>query len=162
MTTNLAKFERTYTKLQKKYSLPTLDEINFQFEVVDIVEEKGVKATYPLRYIRRIMVNVFYGWINYLHNFIMPSQQSAILMKESEAFSEEEKEKVIKLIKEIMFINRVSNKLDLELDETKDAKFIKEYYDEWLKVKKVLVELATINVESWKKDMPKENGTYFG
>ena len=66
-----------------------------------------VSSTFPLRYIRRMMVNIFYGWTNYLHNFIMPSPQSAILAAEAKAFNDDDKVKINNLIKEIMFINRV-------------------------------------------------------
>ena len=108
------------------------------------------------------MVNLFYGWTNYLHNFIMPNPQSIILVKESEAFNDEQKTRVSKLISEIMFINRISAKLDLEYDEKKDAEFIKKYFKEWSTLKKLLLDFAEINMQSWEKEMPGEKGSYFG
>lgn len=162
MNANTEKFVEKYNVLKDKYNLPSIEKFNHEFEVLDIVEEKKVTPSFPLRYSRRMMVNIFYGWINYLHNFIMPNPQSVILVRESEAFSEEEKVRVTNLIKEIMFINRLSAKLDLEMSEKKDAEFIKKYYKEWIKLKDILLELAELNVESWKKDMPSDKGSYFG
>jgi len=155
-------FVDKYDELKKKYNLPSMEELNNEFEIIDIVSEKDLSPTFPLRYTRRLMVNLFYGWTNYLHNFIMPSPQSAILAAEAKAFDEEQKGKINKLIKEIMFINRVSAKLDLEHDEKKDAEFISKYFKQWFTLKKLLLELAEINVDSWQKDMPAEKGSYFG
>ncbi|MBW2981243.1 hypothetical protein KY343_00035 [Candidatus Woesearchaeota archaeon] len=162
METNINKFEDKYNKLKSKYDLPSIKELNDQFEIYDIIKEKNLSPSFPLRYTRRLMVSLFYGWINYLHNFIMPNPQSAILVRESEAFNEEQKNKVTKLIKEIMFINRLSTKLDLENYEQKDAEFIKKYFTEWKKIKKMILELANINLESWQSDMPSDKGSYFG
>jgi len=160
--TEKQQFADEYGKLSEKYGLPDLDDMDYHFQLLDTIGEKGYVPSYPLRFTRRNMVNVFYGWINYLHNFIMPNRQSAILMEEADAFSEEQKKEIIALIKEIMFINRLSTKLDLELSEEKDAEFIRTYYQEWPNIKEKLQEFAAINLKSWRKDIPNETKHYFG
>ena len=155
-------FKENYANLQEKYSLPPLDDMNREFELLDILKEKDVNPSFPLRFTRRMMISIFYSWINYLHNLIMPNPQSFIHVKESEAFNDDEKTQVHNIIKEIMFINRLSAKLDLEHDQQKDAEFIKKYYKEWRKIKSLILELAEKNISCWKEEMPKDKEIYFG
>lgn len=152
----LSNYQERYAELQKKYSLPSLEELNFEFEVLDIITEKKVKTTFPLRYTRRIIVNILSNWTSYLHNFLMPNPQSAILIHESKYFSDEQKEEVNGIIKKIMLFNRLSTKLDLEHIEEKDAEFITNVYQEWLDIKKFILECADINIESWEKEVPSD------
>ena len=94
MATNYDAFAGNYDKIKEKFSdLPSLDELNFEFEIKDAVVAQKIDPSFPLRYIRRHIVGIFYNWINYLHNFIMPNPQSAILIRESESFSDEQKQK---------------------------------------------------------------------
>ena len=156
-------FIENYLELSKKYDLPLLDDLNYEFELVDIIIEKNIAPSFPLRYIRRIIVGVFYGWINYLHNFLMPNQQSAILIHEAKYFTTEQKEQVTSIINKIMIINRISTKLDLEHSEEKDAEFIQKYFTEWSNIKRFILDCAKINIESWEKEIPPEKHEfYFG
>ncbi len=160
--TNIDDFKQAYSGFQEKYSLPDISAIDDEFEIFDFIAERRGTVSFPLRYLRRHMVSVLYNWINYLHNFIMPNPQSAILIRESEYFTEEQKNEVITLIKEIMYANRLSAKLDLVLSEKEDAAFINDIFRKWPKLKSKLQEFADINVNSWKKDMPKNKESYFG
>lgn len=155
-------FKEDYNKLGEKYDLPSLDELNSEFEIIDHMTTNNTMTSYPLRYTRRFIVSIFYNWINYLHNFIMPNPQSAILIRESESFSEEQKLEVTKAIKEIMFINRLSTNLDLEMSEEEDAKFLRKYFDEWKDLKKRLLKFAKVNLDGWLQDMPENKESYFG
>lgn len=159
---NVDVFKADYKKLQEKYDLPSLDELNSEFEIVDHLISNETYTSYPLRYTRRFIVSIFYNWINYLHNFIMPNPQSAILIRESESFSEEQKLEVTKTIKEIMFINRLSTNLDLEMNEEEDAKFLRKYFDEWKNLKGKLLGFAKNNLDGWLQDMPENKESYFG
>lgn len=155
-------FTEKYNHLKKTYDLPSLESLNIEFEVIDTLNERGFSPTFSLRYVRRQMVGVLSGWINYLHEFIMPDLQSVILVKESESFDEEQKKKVINLIKELMFINSLSTKLELVMSEEQDAAFIIKYFAKWPELKKRILKLAELNLGSWKKDIPADKESYFG
>jgi hypothetical protein len=155
-TDSLDEFVKRYDQLQQEYSLPTLDELNFEFEVKDIIAEKNAGTTFPLRYIRRIIVNVLSSWTSHLHNFLMPNPQSAIHVHESKHFTDEDKVQINQLITKIMLFNRLSAKLDLVHDEKKDAEFIKSIYTEWADIKKFIIEFADTTIQSWEKDVPND------
>ncbi len=153
---SLDDFAARYHTLQERYNLPTLDELNFEFEIKDIIVEKKAGASFPLRYVRRIMINVLSSWTNHLHGYLMPNPQSAIHVHESKQFTDDDKERINQLITKIMLFNRLSTKLDLTHDEKKDADFIKSVYTEWIDIKKFIIEFADITIQSWEKDVPND------
>jgi len=147
---------KEYDKLKLKYDLPEFDELNKEFEIFNAFLTYDNVPDFILRTIRRRMVDKFYSWINYLHNFIYANQQSLILMNEFQQFSEQEKQKIIMIINKIMFINRLSVKLEIDNNEEADAHFVKKYFIEWADLKRELVEITNKNIQGWQEAMKKK------
>ena len=146
-----------YNLLKEKYGLPDFDKLNDEFEIYNNFIGATDIPEFLLRNIRRRMVEKFYSWINYLHNFIFANQQSLILMNEYQQFSDEEREEIIMIINKIMFINRLSVKLEVHHKEEEDALFIKKYFDEWPMLKEQLMQITSKNIEGWQNSLtPKE------
>lgn len=142
-----------YEPLAKNYGLPDFEKLNSEFEIYNSFMQVETKPEFLLRNIRRRMVDRFYTWINYLHNFIYANQQSLILMNEFQQFSEEEKQEIIMIVNKIMFINRLSLKLEVTQEESEDAHFIKKYFEEWKKIKQQLEKITSKNIEGWQKSL---------
>ena len=49
MDERIKEFVEKYKGLSKKYKLPSLDELNNEFEIMDVVEEKNISPSFPLR-----------------------------------------------------------------------------------------------------------------
>jgi len=63
------------------------------------------------------MINKLWSIINYLHNFLMPSNQSLIMMEESKKLSEKEKENISKLMKKITMVAQKGVTIEIKLDD---------------------------------------------
>ena len=135
----------------KTYNL-SFEELNNDFEILDNFYAKRITEHY-LRNIRRRIVEVFYSYINYLHNFIAPTPQSVILMQEAEFFTDADKDEIDSIMKKIMLINRLSIKLELEPDPEKDVEFIKKNWGEWKSLKPKILKITNKLIESWQKNI---------
>ncbi len=157
-----------YAKVKKEYPiLPELDDLDQEIELIDFLLERRELPIHFLAATRRRFVDVVGGWINYLHNFLLPNQQSMILIHESGSFSDKEKEEVTILINQLMFMSRVSAKLELQKEEESDAKFIAKYLNKWLEMKSKILSITEKNISIWKEAMEKKvseekAGQYFG
>ncbi|MBI5390871.1 hypothetical protein HZB02_05230 [Candidatus Woesearchaeota archaeon] len=147
----LEQFKIEYAKLAKKYGLPSFEEINADIFLQDFLNEKKFVPQSTLGFVRGRMVDMLGSWVNYLHNFIMPSQQSAIWMKEYQALTDDDRTQISAMIQEMMILQRESVVLGLEKDETADADFIKRSFVLWKMNKKKLLLLAKKSLENWKK-----------
>ena len=154
--------------LQKFPELPDLDSLDREIEWVDAVIERDEIPRQFLDFIRRKFIDTLGGWINYLHNFLLPNQQSMILVHESGNFSEEEKEHITVLLNKIMLASRISANLELQKDEKANAEFIGKYFSKWLSIKEEIITITSRNVIIWKEAIKKKiieensNNQYFG
>jgi hypothetical protein len=144
-------FKQEYGKKAKEYSLPSFDKLNEDLFIQDFINEKKFVPQGILGFVRSRMVELFAGWTGYLHGFIMPSPQSAILMTEYRKLTEEDKKQIIDIIQDMMIMQKESNLLGLQKDEKKDAEFIKKYFKLWTDSKKRLIDVSKKSLENWKK-----------
>ncbi|MBD3361954.1 hypothetical protein GF358_04155 [Candidatus Woesearchaeota archaeon] len=150
------KFKEKYTEKAKKYNLPAFEEINSDLFLNDFLNDRKYVPENILGFVRVKLVELLGSWINFLHSFIMPNPQSAILMKDYEATNEDDKKKIIKMIQDIMISQRETILIGLEKDEKKDAEFLKKYYKLWNDIKPKLAEITQRNIDNWKKGEPEE------
>jgi hypothetical protein len=145
----------TYEIIRKKYDLPTLKYLNEEFDMIELIKRNRFYPTKILRFIKRSIAERIYFWLNYLNIFILPNQQSVVLMNEYQKIDEKEKTKIMEYMKEIMLISRKSTRAELIGKEEEDAKLIKEMNDKWKKLKPKLREIAEENVKLWEKELKK-------
>ena len=84
-----------YEKLQKKYNLPEYEELDENFELLYFQQIAEIK--YPLRFVRRRILDKINAFIGLLQNIINPNPVSLISLEESKFFSEAEKNEIILL-----------------------------------------------------------------
>ena len=156
-----------YEQLQKKHqTLPSFTDMDNEIEFVDFLSQRDSIPIHLESNLRRRLVDVVGSWINYLHNFVMPNQQSMILVHEAENVSEEERDDILMLINQLMFMNRQSAQLELKRSQEEDIKFIVTTYNKWLTMKETMLKITNNNVKIWEKAIGKkikeEKTHYFG
>ena len=150
-----------YNKVQKKYSLPSYEELDHEFEFLYV--NPIMELPPSLRFMRRRINDKIYVICNMIQAIIQPNPSSFVNMQEASMFSKEDKEQLSELLKECMQRERKSLLLDMDHDEKKDAEFIKESYTFWKKKKKEIVAFTQKLEESWTKEETKgKNKHYFG
>ena len=150
-----------YEKLMKTHKLPNYEDLDKEFEILYVTKLEEIK--FPLRFIRRRMNDKIAWFCNMLQNIIQPNPGSIIGLEESKFFSKEDKEKIIKLLKELMRIERESLSLDVEYDEKKDVEYINNVFSKWEKIRKDIARFSGILKNGWKEGIKKESKEqYFG
>ncbi|MBS3171103.1 hypothetical protein J4449_00675 [Candidatus Woesearchaeota archaeon] len=150
-----------YEKIIKDHKLPSYEYLNKEFELMYVTKLEEIK--FPLRFIRRRMNDKIAWFCNILQNIIQPNPGSIIGLEESKFFSNEDKEKMICLLRELMYIERESLLLDIEYDNKKDVEYINNVFNKWDKIKEDISHFSEILKNGWKTDIKKESKEhYFG
>ena len=153
-----------YEKLRKTHKLPSYDLLDSEFELLYIAKLEEIK--FPLRFIRRRINDKIAWFCNMLQNIIQPNPGSLISLEESKFFSDEDRKKMIVLLKELMHMERESVLLDIEYDEKKDSEYINYVLGRWTPIKKEISgfseKLKTGWKEEIKKDKKENKEAYFG
>lgn len=141
-----------YAVLEKKYGLPSFEELCREFFIPETEDEP------LLAHIRRQMVDKCSVFVQFLEGIMHPDT-SVSGMYESSVFDEQEMHKAVTAYKMLMSIERCSLEAALEHSEKADALFIREAYQEWVQVKKQLALIIVKTKQFWKR--PSVKGELF-
>ena len=139
--------EEEYTKLQKKYNLPGYNEMDKEFEISSID-----KPSFLLKKILEKMQEQIAKNLHVLEEILQPDGASLSALYEFKAFNDHEKKEIFDVYKKLMIIMRQLSILILENDETKQARFISDFYKDWKNVKAKLIVFFNKLKESWEHD----------
>lgn len=147
-----------YEALKIKYTLPSFSELDAEFEICSIEEENCT-----LRNICKKIHERIDGAVQIIEKIIQPDPNSYIDLYECKFFTHSEKDTLLKLFREMMFVSRTILELDLLQDEKASADFIRQFYGEWLGMKKTLLPIILNLKNAWKEDKRnKEKLDYLG
>lgn len=152
------KIEEEYNKLCKKFKLPKFEEIDREFEISTLENER-----FLINNILRKIVEKLEVYTEAIGNLVHPDASSLTSMYEIRYFSDDEKNDMYKLFKKLMKINREIVELLLDADEKKEADFLNGFFNEWLNMKNDLKVYISKMKESWEKESTiEEDLGYFG
>ena len=137
---------------REKYpDLPELNEIDYEWDILDSVGREGVFPKRVVRYTRWFIIRAINSWAGYLHEFILPNQQNAVSMEEFNYFTDEQKQEVVGILNWIMYRLRCVNAVQLAEDDDASAKLTAQMYTEWKEKKQLLRKVVDLNAQVWKK-----------
>ncbi|MEK6903311.1 MAG: hypothetical protein AABW64_01545 [Nanoarchaeota archaeon] len=155
--------ESEYASYQKKYSLPSYQHLNQEFEFLAIGQLQQID--FPLRFMRRRMTDRIAGICNFFQTILQPNPGSYVLLKESSFFTGDEKQQIQRLLYEAMVFLTKSTLLDSTFDEKADAAFIRELYKFWMHAKPQYRKLLEKLEQGWQKKPEQQKQAqnhYFG
>ena len=135
-----------YQELEKKYNLPSYDELNNEFEISSIDCED-----FLLREIRRKIAEKVELYVKLLDEWLNP-EASISNMHESKLFNDKDRNDIFQVYKRLMFFDRYSIESALSEDE-KSAEFIKDVFKEWDEVKQKIAGFVKKAKESWLEEV---------
>lgn len=150
--------ENEYSSLSKKYKLPKFNDIDAEFEISALDNERFL--------IKNILRNVserleFY--IEVIGSLVHPDGSSISSMYEIRFFTEDEKNGMYMLFKKLMKIDRNIVEMILKNDEKEQADFLNKFFADWQNMKKELLVYIGKMKDSWEKQSTIEKDIgYFG
>jgi hypothetical protein len=149
--------EGSYSKLKEEFKLPKFQELNSEFELEFIDKEQ-----FLLRSIRRRMNEKVIFFCRIIETVIFPQAASYINVVENKVFTEEEKQKYLKLYREFMEFERRSLRVDAQSSDDKDAKYIKDLFKIWPRFKKETESFIHKLEKAWKEEEKVTTEGFFG
>ena len=150
-----------YEKIKKQHKLPNYDDLDHEFELLYISGLEEIK--FPLRFIRRRITDKLSWFCNMLQNIIQPNPGSLISLEESKFFTDDDRKKIIDLLKELMNWERQSLILEINFSDKEDAEFINNTFNQFNKIKKEIAYFSEVLKKGWTEETKKINKEqYFG
>lgn len=127
----LKDLKEQYAKLHKKYTLPSFEEINEEFEVDKL--EKDTDCL--LRDIRKRMLDKFVNSMGFLESLVNPVNLSRIYMPYVKNMGSEDREDIEFMYGKISDISLWSLELEVDYSEKNEAELIKHMHKIWNEIK---------------------------
>jgi hypothetical protein len=140
--------EGHYNRLKNKYKLPEFSELDNEFGISAIENDR-----FLLREIIDRMIERFDIFSRVLEGVLQPDTSILWSLHEAKFFDEKDKESMYELYKKLMLISRKSLEVSLKRDEKEEAAFISKAFDEWKELKRGLLKFMGMMKNSWKKDI---------
>ena len=150
--------EKEYSNLIKKYKLPKFKDIDGEFEISSLDNEK-----FLIKNILRSISEKLEFYIEFISKLVHPDGSSISSMYEIRFFSEDEKNDMYNLFKRLMKIDRNVIELVLKNDEKEQSDFLNKFFIDWINIKKELLNYIKKMKDSWgKQSTIEEDIGYFG
>ena len=143
---DLKEFEKEYTKLAKKYSLPSFKALNEDFEIDKIERETFC----ILRLVRKVMMEKIVNSLNFLEMLINPINVPRIYMAYVRSMTPEDRRAIEKIYGTLGALSVASLELEVDYTEKREAEMIKQIYKSWNEFRPAFREVI--------KHMQKPNG----
>jgi len=151
------KFKEQYLKVQKKYALPSFEQLDQEFDLGSLEEN-----SLPLRQVRKRISEVLESFVNILENIMHP-ESSISGLYECKILDDQQKELLFSSYRQIMRMLRYSLEIELKSSEEQDAVFIRDTFKLWPQIKKSLLPFIIKLKESWEKEsVSQEDLGYLG
>lgn len=146
-----------FDRLKKKYNLPSFEVLNNELDLSGSEEAENL-----LRWIMKQMGDRLEFFSDMVGNLLQPDSNPSNIYELS-AFSEEEREKLPRIYKDLMFLHREYIEQELNYKEENCALFILHFMKEWEGLKKDLTSILGVMKRSWKgENALKSDLVYYG
>jgi len=152
----LEDLKKDYSELEKKYKLPSFDEINDNFEI----EKMDRKSDVLLKIIRKVMMDKVINIMNFLEMFLNPMNAPRMYHGYLKAMAESDKKVVEGIYGQLADLIFISLERDIKYDVAKEAEVVKKIIDVWSKVS-VDLDGLIIKMKNPGESVKKEK-SYFG
>lgn len=155
---DLAELKKEYIVLQKKYKLPSFEELNENFEIDRIERETDTL----LREIRKVMIERIVYYVKIMEFLIAPSNAPPIFMQFAKQVSTEEFADIRKLYGRFSQVELGALEMEIDYAESGEAKLVKEIFDLWIESKDSLRSIVAMMKRNLNLSNNKKERSYFG
>lgn len=148
---------KKYNALRKRYNLPSFEELEAEFEMGQLENQKFI-----LRHIVRQINERLEEFAVILEEVLLP-ETTVSYMREYNSFSENERKKVYELYSRVKYHHRLSLEMLIESREVLHGDFIRSLMEVYPKIKRDMVWVIKKMKSAWEKEVDvKEDLAYVG
>ena len=156
---NLEKLKENYKEIQKKYDLPSFENLNKDFQIEKIAE---IETDFLIREVRKFIADRFSNYLRFIETILHPINAPMFIFSIIKSMGVEEKKKLTNVYKKLAKNEMKLIEIDIEFSEKKEADFIKEFYKVWQEVKKDILEVLEKIKKNWDNKFKVDGKGYFG
>ena len=156
---DLESLKKDYLEVQKRYNLPSFENLNEDFQIEKIAE---VETDFLMREIRKFIADKFSNYLRFIETILNPVNAPMFVFSIVKSIGIEEKNKLTNVYKELVKNEVKLIELDIEFSEEKEANFINESYKIWQKIKREILEVVKIIKKNWDNKTGIDEKGYFG
>tara|TARA_Y100000310_G_scaffold308328_1_gene351312 strand:- start:717 stop:1205 length:489 start_codon:yes stop_codon:yes gene_type:complete len=156
---SLETIKEDYKELQKKYSLPSFEELDEDFQIEKTTE---VETDHLLREMRKIIAEKLYNYLRFVETLLNPANAPMFIFSLVKSIGEDEKKELGEIYKKLATSEVKLIETDLVHSEEKEALFIKESYKLWQGIKKDLLKIIGHIKSNWDNKPEGKSKGYFG
>lgn len=155
----LEKLKKDYEKISKKFSLPSFQQLNEEFEIERIADRE---TDILLREVRKAITEKAIAFLRFMELMINPSSAPFFMLSIIKHFNSSDKKTVEKIYRELCEFEIKAINLDFRYSEKAEAEFIKYALKKWQSLKEDLDEMSKIIERAWNASFEKKERNYFG
>ncbi len=156
---DLENLKKDYLVVQKKYNLPSFENLNEDFQIEKIAE---VETDILIREVRKFIADKFSNYLRFVETILNPANAPMFVFSIIKSIGVEEKKKLVEIYKELTKTEIRLIELDTDFFEEKEAEFIKESYEIWQKIKKDVLEVVEVIKKNLDNKFEVNGKSYFG
>ncbi|MDP2628722.1 MAG: hypothetical protein Q8P15_02395 [Nanoarchaeota archaeon] len=157
--TSLEKLKEKYKEIKKKHGLPSFEDLNKDFGIEKIAE---YETDFLIREVRKYIGERSSNYLRFLETILNPVNAPMFVFSFIKLIGSDEKKRLTEIYKELIKEEIKVLELDMEFSEEKEAKFIREYFVFWQKIKKEMLELLVKVNGNWDNKSEGNSKGYFG
>jgi hypothetical protein len=155
----LEKLKKEYSKLEEKYSLPSFDELNRDFNIEKAAE---IETDYLIREVRKFIADKISNYMRFIESVLNPVNVPMFIFSLVKTIKIEERKKLADLYKKLAKTEVDLISVDVSFSEDREAEFIKKTYTEWKKVSRTVFEIMESIKNNWGNKIETNDKGYFG
>ena len=159
MEKTLKDLKKEYSTLQKKYKLPSFEQLNIHFDIERVAERE---TDFLLREIRRNMAEKIYLYLKFCEMILNPSNAPFFMFSLIKNLTSLEKKKIEEMYKILAKMDIEIMELDIGYLEKKEVDFINSTFKEWKEINENLGNIVKTFKNSFDKTTNNNNKGYFG
>lgn len=149
-------FKEHYNKAAETYKLPSLTELQKEFEILDVVGREGHCPINVITFTRWYILKYANSWSNYLNEYIVPDQRYVTSMESANHLDDNDRNKIEKFMAWATYKTKCANIMQLSDDSpAKNAEFIRQMLKEWQEQKEIISNVIKKDVNAWKTSLEK-------
>ncbi len=156
---NLENLKKNYQKIQKKYDLPSFDDLNKDFQIEKVAE---IETDFLIREIRKFLADKFSNYLRFVEAILNPVNAPMFIFSIIKSIGIKEKKKLTNIYGQLSKTEIRLIELDINFEEEKEADFVKESYKMWQEIKKDVLDVLDVMKNNLGNKVEVNGKGYFG
>lgn len=156
---NLEELKKDFASLQKKYKLPSFQQLNEEFDIEKIAERE---TECLLREIRKAVMEKVIAYLRFIEMLLNPSNAPIFFFALIKGLTSQDKRILERIYERLGSFEIDVIELDCRYSEKEEAEFIKRIFKEWKYIGEEILKLVEILRRNWNQKSRENHRGYLG